>query len=197
MTDPFIVEVINSLDPAFCQHAIDKFEQDEDKGIGESANGDDQVKKSTDLHITSKPQEWGEEDKVFFSALGQGIQTYNRAMVERFPATPVSVYSGLDNMITDSGYQIQRTEVGEYFHWHSDSLFESGTSRVLAYIWYLNDVGSGGETEFINGAKITPEQGKLVLFPTTWTYVHRGVSPVSGTKYICTGWVRVPVVFAR
>jgi hypothetical protein len=197
MKDPFIVEILNSLDPVFCHGVIAKFEQDADKGRGESASGADGVKKSTDLHITSKPDEWGAEDKVFFSALGQGLQAYSRAMTERFPTTPVSIYSGLDHMITDSGYQIQRTEVGEYFHWHSDNLFESGTSRVLAYIWYLNDVGVGGETEFINGAKVRPEQGKLVLFPTTWTYVHRGVSPVSGTKYICTGWVRVPVVFAR
>ena len=26
------------------------------------------------------------------------------------------------------------------------------------------------------------------MFPSTWTYVHRGVPPINGSKYIITGW---------
>lgn len=197
MTDPFIFELKGALDPAFCQAVIEKFERDADKGSGQSANGNTGIKKSTDLHISAKRHEWGVEDAAFFESLKVGLRAYSHALTQRFPDTPVSIYSGLDHMVSDSGYQIQRTEPGEYFHWHGDNLFEGGTTRVLAYIWYLNDVAEGGETEFINGTKLSPEQGKLILFPTTWTYVHRGVTPVSNTKYICTGWVRIPVVFVQ
>jgi hypothetical protein len=31
--------------------------------------------------------------------------------------------------------------------------------------------------------------GKLILFPSTWTYLHRGVSPLFKDKYISTGWL--------
>ncbi len=48
----------------------------------------------------------------------------------------------------------------------------------------------GGETEFQHQAvKITPEAGKLVLFPPFWTHLHRGKTLQSGIKYIATTWV--------
>jgi hypothetical protein len=63
-------------------------------------------------------------------------------------------------------------------------------SRLLTFIWYLNTVENGGETEFFNGRiKIKPEKGKLLLFPSTWTYNHKGNIPISSDKYIVTGWV--------
>jgi hypothetical protein len=62
-------------------------------------------------------------------------------------------------------------------------------SRALTFIWYLNDVTDDGYTEFIDGTRIQPETGKLLIFPATWTYLHRGVSPKTETKYICTGWI--------
>lgn len=61
-------------------------------------------------------------------------------------------------------------------------------SRFLSFIWYLNDVEIGGETEFLNG-KVTPSTGKIVLFPATWTYLHKGCMPISNDKYIITGWI--------
>ena len=50
-------------------------------------------------------------------------------------------------------------------------------------------IKNAGYTEFLDGTKIQPEAGKLVIFPATWMYVHRGVSPKKETKYICTGWI--------
>jgi hypothetical protein len=51
-------------------------------------------------------------------------------------------------------------------------------------------VNEGGETEFFNGRiKIKPEKGKLLLFPSTWTFMHKGNTPISSNKYIVTGWL--------
>jgi hypothetical protein len=44
-------------------------------------------------------------------------------------------------------------------------------------------------TEFLNGKKIKPEPGKIVFFPTTWTYAHRGQPIEKGNKYIVTGFI--------
>ena len=85
---------------------------------------------------------------------------------------------------------MQRTKPGEGFDWHND--FYATTTqnelRVLTFIWYLNDVDEGGETEFVNGVVITPRVGRLAVFPAEFTAAHRGVTPVSGTKWIATGW---------
>ena len=63
--------------------------------------------------------------------------------------------------------------------------------RILTFIWYLNDVITGGETEFFGTREIIPEAGKLVLFPSSWSYPHRGKMPISHDKYIITGWIYI------
>ena len=62
-------------------------------------------------------------------------------------------------------------------------------TSYLTYIWYLNDVIEGGETEFFGNYKIKPEVGKLVLFPACWSFPHCGLMPISSNKYIITGWL--------
>ena len=54
---------------------------------------------------------------------------------------------------------------------------------------YLNDVIEDGYTEFEFGLKVQPRVGKILLFPATWQYLHRGYPPKSETKYLCTGWL--------
>ena len=53
----------------------------------------------------------------------------------------------------------------------------------------MNDGGEEGVTEFIDGTIITPKAGKLLIFPATWCYLHRGLPPKVGRKYIATGWL--------
>ena len=61
--------------------------------------------------------------------------------------------------------------------------------RKLTFLWYINDVEEGGETEFFGNHKIKPEAGKLILFPASWTFPHCGKMPISDDKYIITGWL--------
>ena len=58
-------------------------------------------------------------------------------------------------------------------------------TRVLTAQWFLNDVAEGGATEFAwQGVAVPPREGRLLLAPVGWTYLHRGAPPVSGPKYI-------------
>ncbi|RMH47309.1 MAG: 2OG-Fe(II) oxygenase [Gammaproteobacteria bacterium] len=83
---------------------------------------------------------------------------------------------------------------GGYPHWHSeiypqDQSCES-LHRVLLFMYYLNDVSEGGETEFFyQKKKIPPTQGTLVIAPADFTHTHRGNTPVSNDKYIVTSWI--------
>ena len=85
--------------------------------------------------------------------------------------------------------QIQRYVGNQgYYTWHHENSGGDTSKRELAFIYYLNDV-DGGETEMLyNPMKISPETGKLAMFPAYWTHKHRGNPPLEGqTKYILTG----------
>ena len=98
----------------------------------------------------------------------------------------------------DNGYLLMKyTKNTGFYNWHDDSFFELSpdknnvdkcSCRMYAFLWYLNDVDIGGETEFIH-KKIKPEKGKLIMFPASKIYQHKGCMPVSNDKYICTGWL--------
>ena len=88
--------------------------------------------------------------------------------------------SGLAQLI------LKRYSVGgiEKFQTHFDSINEV-CNRYLVFLWYLNDVESGGETEFVDlDLKIKPATGRLLIFPPYWMFQHRGVAPISNSKYI-------------
>lgn len=88
-------------------------------------------------------------------------------------------------------FKIQKTEPGQGYHmWHCESSNRGCSNRILAWTLYLNDIEEGGETEFVyQHMRIKPKQGTLVIWPAAFTHTHRGNPPLSGTKYIVTGWI--------
>ena len=60
--------------------------------------------------------------------------------------------------------------------------------KYLAVIVNLNDVYEGGETVFpMGGTAITPETGKVVIWPTGLPFYHCG-NKSGSDKYILTSW---------
>lgn len=88
-------------------------------------------------------------------------------------------------------YKVQKTLPREGYHvWHHEADGRDRSGRLMAYVLYLNDVSEGGETEFLyQQQRVAPKQGSLVIFPGAYTHAHRGNPPLSGAKYILTGWV--------
>jgi hypothetical protein len=83
----------------------------------------------------------------------------------------------------------------EQFDYHNDFRIEDDKFRILTFLWYLNDVDSGGETEFFGEIKIKPKRGRLLVFPCAWPYIHKGNIPLSSDKYVITGWVYIKNMF--
>jgi hypothetical protein len=80
---------------------------------------------------------------------------------------------------------------GGYFGWHTErgGTSPNEVSRHLVFMTYLNDVTDAGETEWANQKlKIKPQKGLTVIWPTDWTFTHRGVVSPTQDKYIATGW---------
>lgn len=187
MYERFIVAYPNNLSKEFCKGIIEKYESEkQDRHIGVTAQGINlSVKKTTDLFISGNAT-WTKEDSILHQALNSALRDYYKTIPQEYDFQ--NIYS---NNITDKGYQIQKYIKKEGFYiWHNDfAIQEDASYRILTYLWYLNDVDEGGETEFMCGIKIKPETGKLVIFPSTWGARHRGVMPVSNDKYIVTGWI--------
>jgi len=191
----FVLEIPNNLSAEKCEEMIKRFENDERKKpgvtLGTIEHGQDcsEFKKSLDLAISHLP-EWKDMDTYLFEQLKEGIEKYRCHLHKH-----LGCVSWIGRKLDDSGYQIQKTVKGGYYSWHSDELLTK--KRVFTFLWYLNTfdpISEGGGTAFhptIGGGKIiTPEQGKLILFPATWTYVHMGLPIVTDkNKYVCTGWI--------
>ena len=178
----FIFEKENALPLDICQEMIRRFEADTENQypgrIGQTFTKDQSMKRSTDL-VTSGKENWKDLDTELFRSLGQAIIEFRE------------MYPFFKGAFKDNGYAIQRTNSGEYYHWHIDGGSHEFADRQLVAVWYLNDVeGPGGETEFsYQQVKVKPQAGKLVLFPPFWTHEHRGVTLEKGVKYIATTWV--------
>ncbi len=178
----FIFEKPDALPGFLCDNMVERFEQAKDEHylgrIGQTFDEDRSIKKSTDLVVSGK-EHWKDVDNNLFRSLGLALQEFKQT------------YEYFQGPFKDNGYAIQRTEVGEHYHWHIDGGSHDFSQRQLVAVWYLNDVpGPGGETEFLfQDVKVTPKKGKLILFPPFWTHEHRGVTLEKGVKYIATTWV--------
>ena len=80
-------------------------------------------------------------------------------------------------------------DAGECFQPHFDSVHDLA-NRYLVFLWYLNDVEVGGETEFPQlGLKVSARTGRLLMFPPYWMYQHAGLAPQSSAKYILSTYL--------
>lgn len=198
----FVLEIPNNISKDKCEELIKRFEEDTRKtpGVVGYPSRVSTIKKSIDLMI-SLHKDWKDLDNYLHKQLGEGLKKYKEHL------SKLGVGGILDSIfsegnITDTGYQIQKTTLGEYYGWHSDSCVRD--KRFLTFLWYLtdhDDLSEGGRTAFHpcagdGGKLIVPEQGKLIIFPATWTYLHSGLvfSPrdENKIKYICTGWLHSP-----
>ena len=103
--------------------------------------------------------------------------------VEEFPyLTTIEEWTSAVTILT-------KIEPSEGYHsWHCEDLTYDCQQRHLAWMVYLNDVEEGGETEFLyQQRKIRPKRGMGMIWPGSFTHLHRGNPPMS-TKYSLTGW---------
>lgn len=178
----FIFERPNTIPADWCEEMVARFEahpEQQNKGvIGQGADKDSGVKRTMDLIVSDNP-DWKDVDEMLFRCMGAAMQEFRES------------YPFFKGPFKDMGYQIQRYQPGEFYHWHVDGGSHEFANRQLVAIWYLNDVpGPGGETEFLTqDVKIKPEQGKMILFPPFWTHEHRAAELLEGVKYMATTWV--------
>lgn len=178
----------HTLSDELCDTIISMFENDsENKYKGRVTAGlVEELKKTTDLNITNLP-EWQNIVDELKTTLQNHLSKYSNKLTKNFNFNPL--YAVTDTFSQDT-FQIQKYEKNNgFYHEHMDFVANDKGFRVLTFLWYLNDVKEGGETEFIGSFSIKPKKGYLLLFPACWTFPHKGKMPISSDKYIITGWL--------
>ena len=183
----YILEIDDVLPRDFCEDVISRFEIDERKTMGSTINGvNEKVKKSVDLEIVLFPKEWDDVLDKVGNCVNSAIDKYKEHLIENALDRNGAIGKTI-NGCTIGLPQIQKTEKNGFYGWHHDGHL----NRIFTYIFYLNDVeeGTGGTTEFLCGKIVQPKAGKLVIFPATLTYIHRGTKLKEGVKYIMTNFI--------
>jgi hypothetical protein len=181
---------------------IDLFENENQryKGVIESGLNTN-IKTTTDYIIDNTDEKWKKIENFLQRELIRNLKKYREFLNTNNKNYNTNQYTTNsfkflnENIFTVKNYMIQKYDkgIGRYVY-HNDFSCEHNSEqkiiyRVITFIWYLNDVNEGGETEFWGQYKIKPERGKLIFFPASWTFPHCGKMPISDNKYIITGWI--------
>lgn len=186
----YIYENPNSLSKKNCQKIIDLFENDMSvKYEGVTQSGlNKQIKNTTDGIINKNDPKWIDIYNTLSLELQTNIKLYLNKLYENSFDEKYTYFKD-KNLITEN-FMIQRyvKNHGKYVY-HNDFTIHNGNPRAITFLWYLNTIEEGGETEFWGNYKIKPEQGKVIFFPALWCFPHCGNIPLSDNKYIITGWL--------
>jgi hypothetical protein len=204
----YLTKTFGSVLPTgMCEKIINLFEEEENhKFEGQTSSGvNKSYKASMDLNITGMSEinpEWKKICDHLLEVLFHKTVDYLRDFpfifnnIENLPQEEIFVREAhqlLSASNMGNPYMQMQRYIDEegYYAWHAENEGGSSIDRQLFFIYYLNDVDSGGETEFrYSGGKVSPKAGDLLIAPAFWTHLHRGNPPGKGNnKYIITGWI--------
>jgi hypothetical protein len=129
---------------------------------------------SFDSIIQKNPKVRAKLDKYVFASAGLAIKKYN----EKFPLALIE---------EDSGYDLLKYEVGNFYKTHTDSF--KGRPRAVSCSFILNDDYEGGEFAFFDrGLVYKLKKGSCIMFPSNFMYPHEIMPVTSGTRYSIITW---------
>jgi hypothetical protein len=174
-----------ALPGEFCAQMISSFNQmgrfHVRNGQGFKAGLEDSA--WTELNIT--PLSDAGFQALFHQRIMEYLSRYNQRLGLTIPVPPTAHFAELCIKRYVAGS-------GERFQPHFDSINEVA-NRYLVFLWYLNDVESGGETHFCDlDITVSARAGRLLMFPPYWMFQHAGRPPISNDKYILSTYMLFP-----
>ena len=168
--DKFIGIWDNAFDPDFAKWIIDYWK--------------------TTKYISSRNNPVQQDKQIVLGSFSPGEALFIQECVDKCLGMYMDKYPYLANFNYYSGLVLlQKTEPMEGYHaWHGEDSTWEAHQRTLAWTVYFNDIEDSGETEFLyQQTKVTPKNGRIAIWPGSFTHLHRG-NPPNKTKYIATGW---------
>lgn len=162
---------------AHCQALIERFEA---ASAQESCRADGRYSFSQ-LDVSA---EWPDQHKLLVPIFLSHFNQYQATIQARFwPLRFSFEHLRLKRYLPDGRDQ---------FPLHVDVMDQAAARRFMTAIIYLNEP-EGGETVFPGiDISVTPERGKLIVFPPLWLFPHAGLPPRSSAKYILHTYLCYP-----
>jgi len=180
-----VMEIPGLIPKSFCDHIINKFELDRDEV---PLDIKDDV--SRYLEISGKDS-WKTEDDKISLVVKDVINLYTKYLEEEYNFDQdIGAFDSLVKWVKeglhDTGYTIEKRCEGFKSNWHCHD--NRDPYNYIFGIIYLNTVepSDDGTTEFINGRKIRPECGKIMICPANWSYAYRENKINTGNRYAIT-----------
>ena len=176
----------NAFPAAFCEQMLQSFNSlarfHKQNGRGVRAGHD--ASAWTELDIS--PLTDVSFRQIILANMHKHLALYNAAIAHLAPVPTLAIPGG--DKISELIIKRYRPNADEAFQLHFDAL-GAVANRYMVFLWYLNDVIEGGETEFpALNVSVAPRAGRLVMFPPYWMYQHQGKAPRSGEKYIFSSY---------
>jgi prolyl 4-hydroxylase len=173
----FIMVIDNALSPDFCKDVIQYFEASSDS-------------------LVNRDSEWLSGNKSFKELCITDVSFHEPLL--KVSNEIYKQYSIVKNIkFFPPSYGMEEVRMKRYdnngkdnFGWHTDVGDYASARRFLVMFYYLNDVIDGGQTMFSSDMNdesamfVRPTAGRVVVFPPTFQYPHKGAIPISNPKYI-------------
>ena len=159
-----------------CSLLIDRFEKSTKKKVS------DKVRSFTELNI-SKDDTWANVMKSLFGVLRIHVDKYRLDC-------PIHPYQFPDKFgFEELRFKRYLPNDKEDFKEHVDVTDYRSAKRFLVMFLYLND-NPAGQTSFPHyDMKVQPKAGRLLMFPSVWTFLHAGLKPLETPKYIAGSYL--------
>jgi len=170
----------NALEPDICNFLISLFDQVPDKQERHDNEGKPNF---TQFNFTENRE------------LTPEVSQVHNHIIKKIFEYRDKYYEFVDKRVFPEEHALEQFRIKKYepngidqFDTHVDVVDYGTARRFLSFMWYLNDVESGGQTIF-KDVQIQPKQGTLIMFPPLWMFPHKGESPISGPKYIMSAYL--------
>ena len=176
----FIHVYENALEPDICEFLVSLFEQTSDNHERYANEGKPNF---TQFNLTQHRELTSEVNQV-----------HNHIIKKIFEYRD-QYYEFIDQRVFPQEHALEQFRIKKYnpggedrFDTHVDVVDHESARRFLSFMWYLNDVESGGETIF-KDLFVRPKKGTLLIFPPLWMFPHKGNPTLSGPKYIMSAYL--------
>ena len=177
----FIESFDNAISSEHCELIIDYMNQSHDLRPGLTMGGvEPKIKDSFDIIMNL--DELNQVNQIITNALCECIEEYTKKHQQLNYIQRWECYSG---------YNLQKYKPNQGYHQtHCENMSRNTSSRILAWMFYLNTLIDDGGTHFDNyDITMNAVQGRCLIWPAYWTHFHHGVVSKTETKYIATGWI--------
>ena len=176
----FIFVDDDNLETTVCEYLIDIFDTNQDK---HRRVDNDKKPSYTFIDLTENYKEINQ------------LNVLHQHIVNKIIQKRDDYYKAMDSRVFPENHAIENIRMVKYnndgndgFDAHTDTYDIDTSKRFLGFIWFLNDVENGGELQFCDKT-VYPTKGRLVTFPSTWTFPYKVNEPVDKPKYIVTTYL--------